>query len=84
MCNGEFKPGSPSVPRILPFLALQASGRHDAERSGAFLGHESRHLVQAETSHRLSIHLQDFITDAKQARVGALATAVSHLLYIHT
>lgn len=69
----------------LPALsALHASGRHDAERSGAFPGHEPCHLVQAEASHRLSIHLQNFIADAKQARVVALATAVSHLLHIHT
>lgn len=69
----------------LPALsALQASGWHDAEGSDAFPGHEPCHLVQAEASHCLSIHLQNFIADAKQACVGALATAVSHLLYIHT
>lgn len=63
--------------------ALQASGWHDAERSGALSGHEPRHLVQAESGDRLPIHLQNFIASAKQACVRALATAVSHLLYVH-
>ncbi len=64
--------------------ALDASGRHDPKGSGAFPGHEPRHLVQSEASNCLSIHLQNFITDAEETHVGALATTVTHFLYIYT
>lgn len=72
------------MPGLSSQSALVASGRNDPKRSGAFPDHEPRHMVQTESSHCLSIHLQNFITDAEQTDVRAFPSTVTYFLYIHT
>lgn len=56
----------------------------DPDGSHTVTGHQTGHLIEAQSSHLLPVYLQNFIPYSQKAGVDVLCGTASHLLHIYS